>query len=184
MKGQGEKICIIYAVLKMAAPLTIDNFEFDKLRAKSPKIKKGGNVTYYSIPFEYEDRKSLLKVEGNFRVFRHENKEGISYSLAIGIDDENEQFFTKLGERMAELAYEQKYKIPKSFKPSDLELVKTTASGKYKNVYPRIYTSKSGKVNCNLSECKEVNGVYKRKRIDVNELVDETFKGSWVIRIY
>ena len=87
-----------------------------------------------------------------FGVFRHENKEEISFSLTIGIDDENEEFFTKLGERMAELAYEQKGKIPKSFKPSDLELVKTTESGKYKNVYARIYTSKSGKVNCNLSE--------------------------------
>ena len=168
----------------MAAPLTIDNFEFDRLRAESPGTKKGGNITYYSIPFEYEDGKSLLKVQGNFRVFRHENKEGISYSLAIGIDNENEKFFTKLGERMAELAYEQKGKIPKSFKASDLELAKTTASGKYKNVYARIYTSKSGKVNCNLSECKEVNGVYKRKRIDVNELVDESFKGSCVLRIY
>ena len=59
-------------------------------------------------------------------------REYFSYSLAIGIDDENEEFFTKLGERMAELAYEQKGKIPKSFKASDLELVKTTASGKYK----------------------------------------------------
>ena len=157
----------------MAAPLTIDSFEFDKLWAKSPETKKGGNVTYYSIPFEYEDGKSLLKIEGNFRLLKHENKEGISYSLAIGIDDENEEFFTKLRERMAELAYEQKGKIPKSFKPSDLELVKTTANGKYKNVYARTYASKSGKVNYNLLERKEVNGVYKRKRIDVNELVDE-----------
>ena len=54
-------------------------------------------------------------------MFRHENKKGISYSLAIGIDDKNEEFFTKLGERMAELTYEQKGKIPKSFKSSDLE---------------------------------------------------------------
>ena len=148
----------------MATPLTIDNFEFEKLRAKSPEAKKGGNITYYSVPFEYKDGKSLLKIEGNFRVFRHEDKEGIS-SLAIGIDDKNEEFFTKLGERMAELAYEQKGKIQKSFKPSDLELVKTTGNGKYKHVYARIYTSKSGKVNCNLSEHKEIDGVYKRKEL-------------------
>ena len=51
-------------------------------------------------------------------------------------------------------------------------------------MYARIYTSKSGKVNCNLSERKEVNGVYKRKRTDVNELVDESFKGSCVLRMY
>ena len=80
--------------IKIATPLTIDNFEFDTLRAKSPEAKKGGNVTYYSIPFEYEDGKSLLKVEGNFKVFRHENKEGIRYSLAIETDDKNEEFFT------------------------------------------------------------------------------------------
>ena len=85
---------------------------------------------------------------------------------------------------MAELPYEQKGKIPKSFKLSDLKLVKTTANGKYKNMYARIYTNKSGKVNCNLSEHKEVNGVHKRKKIDVNELVDETFKGSCILRIY
>ena len=145
---------------------------------------EGGNITYYSVPFKYEDRKSLLKIEGNFRVFRHDNKKGISYSLAIEIDDKNEEFFTKLGERMAELTYEQKGKIQKSFKPSDLELVKTTGNGKYKNVYARIYANKSGKVNCNLSECKEIDGVYKRKRIYVNELVDESFKGFCILRIY
>ena len=39
-------------------------------------------------------------------------------------------------------------------------------------------------MNCNLLEHKEVNGVYMRKRIDVNELVDETFKGSCVLGIY
>ena len=95
----------------MAAPIKIDNFEFDKLRAKSPETKKGGNVTYYSIPFECEDGKSLLKVEGNFRVFRHENKEGISYSMATGIDDENEEFFTKLRERMTELFMSKRVKL-------------------------------------------------------------------------
>ena len=52
----------------MAAPLTIDNFEFHKLMAKFPETKKDGNVTYYSIPFEYDDGKSSLKIEGNFRV--------------------------------------------------------------------------------------------------------------------
>ena len=167
----------------MPIPLIIENFEFEKLKAKSPEAKKGGNVTYYSIPFQYEDRKSLLKIEGNFRLFRNENKERISYSLAIGIDDKNGEFFTKLGERMDEITYEQKGKIPKSFKPSDLELVKTTGNGKYKNVYARIYVNKSGKVNCNLSELKEIDGVYKRKRIDVNDLIDEPFKGFCILRI-
>ena len=82
-----------------------------------------------------------------FRLFKHDKS---GYSLAIGINDENEEFFTKLGERMAELTYEQRRKSPKPFKASDFKLVKT--SGKYKNLYARIYTSKSGKVECKLSE--------------------------------
>ena len=51
-------------------------------------------------------------------------------------------------------------------------------------MYARIYISKSGKVNCNLSERKEVNGVYKRKGIDINELIDEPCKGFCVLSIY
>ena len=116
-------------------------------------------------------------------MFRHENKEGISYSLAIGIDNKNEEFFTKLGERMAELAFEQKDKIPKLFKPSDLQLVKTTGNGKYKNCLCQNLRKKFCKVNSNLSECKEIDGVYKRKRIDVNELIDEPFKGFCILSI-
>ena len=163
----------------MATPLTIGNFEFDKLRAKSPEMKKGGNITYYSVAFEYEDRKLLLKTECKFRLFKHDKG---GYSIAIGINDENKEFFTKLGERMAELAYEQRRKIPKPFKASDFELVKT--SGKYKNVCARIYTSKSGKVECKLSERIQAGGTYKRKRINIYELIDETFKGFCVVRIY
>ena len=30
----------------MPIPLTIENFEIDKLRAKGPEIKKGGNIIY------------------------------------------------------------------------------------------------------------------------------------------
>ena len=54
------------------------------------------------------------------------------------------------------LACENKGKTTelKSLKPSDFELIKTTANGKYKNVYARIYTS--GRENCKLPERKKV----------------------------
>ena len=70
----------------------------------------------------------------------------------------------------------------KPFKALDFELVKT--STKYKNLHARIYTSKSGKVECKLLERIEAGLTYKRKRIDINELIDETFKGFCVVRIY
>ena len=119
----------------------------------------------------------MLKINGNFKLFKYEN---------ISIDDENEEFFSKLGDTIAELACAWKSEYPKlkSLKQSDLELVKTTSNGKYKNVYARIYTSKTGKVNCRLSQCKKVDGVFKRKRIGIDELIDESFKGSCVLRVY
>ena len=91
-----------------------------------------------------------------------------------------------MGCRIAKLACENKGKTPKlkSLKPSDLELIKTTANSKYKNVYARIYTKSSGIVNCKISEHKEVKGVFKRSKLRINNLVDESFKGSCVRKVY
>ena len=132
-----------------------------------------GEFTYFSIPFKYDEGKPIIKIEGNFRVFKHLNVGRVNYSLAISVNDENEEFFRELGQRIAELACENKSKTPKlkSLKPSDLELIKTTASGKYKNVYARIYTNSSGRVNCRISERKKVKCVFKRRPIKIGEVV-------------
>ena len=124
------------------APLTIENFEIDKLRAKAFESKKSGEFTYFVIPFDYDGEDPVIKIEGNFRVLKHANNGRVNYSLAIGINDENEELFSELEQRMATLTCENKSKTAKlkSFKPSDLELIKTTSNGKYKNVYARIYT--------------------------------------------
>ena len=55
----------------MSVPLTIETFEFEKLQAKAPEMKTGGEHNYYSIPFEYEENKALIRIHGNFRVFKH-----------------------------------------------------------------------------------------------------------------
>ena len=104
-----------------------------------------------------------LKIEGNFRVFKHVNNGRVNYSMAVSTDDENEECFSKLGQRIAKLTCENKsYTLKlKSLKPSDFELIKTTGNeGKYKNVYARIYTNSSGRVTCKLSECKKVKGAF------------------------
>ena len=91
-----------------------------------------------------------------------------------------------MGQRIAELARENKSKTPKlkSLTPSDLGLIKTTANGKYKNVYARIYTNSTERVNCRIYERKKVKGVFKRRTIKTGDLVGESFKGSCVIRVY
>ena len=161
-------------------PLTIKNFEIDKLRAKPFELKKSGDFTYFVIPFNYNGKDPLIKIDGNFRVFKHVNKGRVNYSMAISINGDNEEFFCELGCKIATLACENKdyTRKLKSLKPSDLELIKTSSDGKYRNVYSRIYTKSSGKVSCRISELKKVKGVSKRMEIKISNLVDETFKGS------
>ena len=151
----------------MEAPLTIENFDFEKLKAKAFESKNSGEFTYFAILFDYGGEDLLMKIERNFRVFKHVNNGRVNCSLAISVNNETEEFFSELGHRIATLACENKGKTSKlkSLKPSDFELIKTTANGKYKNVYARIYTSSTGKVTCKLSECKKVKGVFKRKKI-------------------
>ena len=60
--------------LKMPnAPLTIENFDFEKLRAKAFESKKSGDFTYFVIHFDYDGGEPLMKIKGNFRVFKHVN---------------------------------------------------------------------------------------------------------------
>ena len=72
------------------APLTIENFDFEKPRAKTFELKKSGVFTYLAIRFDYDGGEPVMKIEGNFRVFKHINAGRVNYSLAISINDENE----------------------------------------------------------------------------------------------
>ena len=60
--------------------------------------------------------------------------------------------------------------------------MKTSRDGKYNNVYARSKTI--GKVSCKIPEHKKVKGVLKRREIKIDDLLDESFKGSCVIRVY
>ena len=47
------------------APLTIENFDFEKLRTKAFELKKSGDFTYFVIPFDYDGGEPLMKIEGD-----------------------------------------------------------------------------------------------------------------------
>ena len=64
----------------------------------------------------------------------------------------------------------------RKLKPEEFELVKDSKVGR--NVYAKIYTKKSGKVKCRESFKSPKDTV----RID--ELVDENFEGSCILRPY
>ena len=64
----------------------------------------------------------------------------------------------------------------KKLKAEDFELVKDSKVGR--NVYTKIYTKKSGKVKCRVSLKSPKN------TIPIDELVDENFEGSCILRLY
>ena len=60
--------------------------------------------------------------------------------------------------------------------PEDFELVKENKYGC--SVFAKIYRSKSGKTKCRISK-----GSYKNL-IEIDELVDENFRGSCIRKVY
>ena len=64
----------------------------------------------------------------------------------------------------------------KKLKPEDFELVKDSKVGR--SVYAKIYTRKSGRAKCRVSLKSP------KKTISIEELVDENFEGSCILKLY
>ena len=130
---------------------------------------------YKSIKFAYDGGEvPPIRVDGNFRVFKFENKNGSTYSLVINCTGDNESFFRKLNSALAN----QSCKILKdhTVTPENFELVKENKYGC--SVFAKIYLKKSGKAKCRVSK-----GSYKNL-IEIDELVDENFSGSCILKVY
>ena len=137
--------------------------------------KSSGGSNYKSVKFAYDGGEvPPIHIDGDFRLFRFRNKNSDTYSLLITCDPTNESFFRELKVVIAE----ESCKILKdeSIKPEDFELIRDNRSGR--SVYTKIYSKKSGKVKCRMSQ-----GSYKNV-IGVEELVDEKFEGSCILKIY
>ena len=108
---------------------------------------------------------------------RFKNPKGDIYSLSIKCDGANELFFRKLCNVVARESCRLVPRVNgKKLKPEDFDLVK---DGKYGSaVHAKIYSSKSGKVKCRISLGSTKNV------IGIDELVDENFEGSCIIKLY
>ena len=155
--------------------LMIETFKTDKITAISVDDESSGGSNYKSVKFAYDGEEvPPIHINGDFRLFRFRNKNSDTYSLSITCDPTDESFFRELNEVIAKESC--KILKDKSIKPEDFELIRDNRSGRL--VYPKIYSKKSGKVKCRISQ-----GSYKNV-IEVEELVDEKFEGSCILRIY
>ena len=155
--------------------LTIKTFKTSKISAVEVSERCSKDFNYKSIRFAYDGGEvPPIRVDGKFRIFKFENKNGPVYSLAISCTGDNETFFKKLNSAPAN----QSCKILKdhTFTPEDFELVKENKYGC--SVFAKIYLRKSGKTRCSISR-----GSYKNL-IEIDELIDENFRGSCILKVY
>ena len=155
--------------------LMIEMFKTDKITAISMDDKSSGEFNYKSVKFAYDGREvPQIRIDGDFRLFRFRNKSSDTYSLSITCNPTIESFFRELSKVIAKESC--KILKDKSIKPEDFELIRDNRSGR--SVYTKIYSKKSGKGKCRISQ-----GSYKNV-IGVEELVDEKFEGSCILGIY
>ena len=159
-------------------PLTIETFNPDTIKAINSEQKTAGDINYTSVKLTYDGGKiPPLRVDGKFELFKFKNPKADIYSLSITCNEENERFFERLCEVVAEESCRLVPKVNgRKLKPEEFELVKDSKVGR--NVYAKIYTRKSGKVKCRISL------KFPKDTIPIDELVDESFEGSCILRLY
>ena len=159
--------------------LTIKTFKPAKIAAISVDDRRSGEFNYKSVKFAYDGGEMPpIRIDGNFRLFKFRNKNGDIYSLSITCDDTNESFFEELckvvSKESCRLVHKKEGEV---VKPKDFELVRDNRTGR--SVYAKIYSKKKpGKVKCRISLGSP------RNVIGVEELVNENFEGSCIIKLY
>ena len=154
-------------------PLTTENFDVSDSFILDPYA---GRYRLTLAKFvSLETRKSLppIRMDRDFKVFVDKNNGKKSFSLAILVDESNEEFFKSLESSLSGLA---SMALPDT-KREDFKLIKESKN--YRNVCCKIYTYPSGTPKCIYSEL--VSG--RRRSKPLEDAAFEKFKGSCVVRI-
>ena len=82
--------------------LTIKTSKTSKISTVEVSENRSKDFNYKSIRFAYNGGEvPPIRVDGNFRVFKFDNKNGPVYSLVISCTGDNESFFRKLNSALA-----------------------------------------------------------------------------------
>ena len=154
-------------------PLTTDQFGISDAFILDPNGSKYGLTFIKFISIETNKSLPSIRIDGELKVFMNKNDGKRSFSLAIAVDETNEDFFEKLEAELARLA---SHSLPNT-KPEDFKLIKESKN--YRNIYCQIYMYPNEKPKCLYSEL--IDG--KRRVKPLQDLVFEKFKDSFIVRI-
>ena len=124
----------------------IENFDVSDLFISEPYLNTYGLTLAKFVSLETCKSLPPIRIDGDLKVFINKNGKNKSFSLAISVDESNEEFFKRLKHSLSQLVSDA---LPLT-KPEDFKLIKESKN--YHNVYCKIYTSPSGTPKCLYSE--------------------------------
>ena len=110
--------------------------DFKLFKAKEQKAgtaKDAKGVNYVTIPFEYDGKKALVKINGSFRTFTNETNGKIGYSVGMAVDHTNEGFLKQLESRIRSQVHRQLSNVNED----DIVLMKTSKS-RFRSVHLQV----------------------------------------------
>ena len=122
-------------------PLAIENFDVSDSFILDPYLGNYGLTLAKFVSLDTGKSLPPIRIDGEFKVFINKNSKNKSFSLAISVDESNEEFFKKLEFSLSRLASAA---LP-STKPEDFKLIKESKN--HRNVYCKIYAYPSGTLN-------------------------------------
>ena len=151
--------------------LKLKEFNPDKLKAVISKKVRYSEREFTSVRFSYDGSDvPAIRVEGSFRLFDFDSDGIVTYSLVINCGNNDDSF-----QELCRVLSREGSKITNE--KQNFELVKETKSGS-KVVYGKICTKSNGKVKCRIS----LNSI--KNLIGIKKLVDESFTGSCILKLY
>ena len=167
-------------------PLTIDSFKCKKLEQLA-QIRKV-STTSITLRFTLNTMEKLyLHLESmdllDYLDTRIVQAQFIHYPF-INCDESLEEFFESLREVIANETCRLVPRVNgKKLRPDSSQLVKSSKHGR--NVYTKIYTKTSGRVKCKVSGLVEMaDESRKRVPLPLDELINESFEGYCILRLY
>ena len=110
-------------------PLTIENFYVNDSFIREPYLSTYGLTSAKFISLETSKSLPPIRIDGDLKAFINKKNKNKSFSLAISVDESNEEFFKRLEHSLSQLVSDA---LPLT-KPEDFKLIKESKN--YRNVY-------------------------------------------------
>ena len=166
--------------------ITAANFKPEKLSLEKPEKKTQDKISFVVLPLRYESKPVQVKIQAGLKIFKHESKEKVTFSLGVTSTDDSLEFLSSLEKTIRTLAATSSKEIkkidPRKVLHLDELLVLKTDKRKKQKVFAKLYSQK-GKIQAPfLSVERDESG--ERKTLEPESLVGLPLSGMVVLHFF